>query len=45
MSQFWQFRHRKPHPEVAIEKTLVLGRKWNRGFFSIGSSWNEQGLP
>ena len=37
MSQFWQFKQRKPQPVAAKEKAAVPGRKWNSGFFSIGS--------
>src|SRR5664280_3606546 len=43
--QFWQLRQRKTQPEVAREKVGLPGRKWNRGFFSTGSTWNVQGLP
>src|SRR5208283_4896333 len=45
ISQFWQLRQRKTQPEVAIEKVRLLGRKWNKGFFSTGSTWNVQGSP
>ena len=30
---------------VAIENALVPGRKWKRGFFSIGSMCTAQGFP
>ena len=44
MSQFWQFRQRKPQPVAAMEKMLVPGKKWNSGFFSMGSTWNAQAI-
>ncbi|OGD24496.1 MAG: hypothetical protein A2Y56_06555 [Candidatus Aminicenantes bacterium RBG_13_63_10] len=36
--QFWQNPQRKLQPTVAREKDSVPGRKWNRGFFSMGST-------
>ncbi|OQA46759.1 MAG: hypothetical protein BWY52_00599 [Chloroflexi bacterium ADurb.Bin325] len=38
ISQFWQNAQRKLQPGVAIENAVVPGRKWNRGFFSMGST-------
>jgi hypothetical protein len=35
--QFWQNRHPRLHPAVPNESTLVPGRNWFSGFFSIGS--------
>ena len=35
--QFWQNAQRKLHPAAATERLVVPGRKWNSGFFSIGS--------
>ena len=26
-------------------KAAALGRKWKKGFFSIGSTWTAHGLP
>ena len=37
MSQFWQNLHARLQPAVPKESTGVPGRKWFRGFFSIGS--------
>ena len=37
MSQFWQNRQPRLHPAVPKDSTLVPGRKWFSGFFSIGS--------
>jgi len=37
ISQFWQFLQCKLQPTVAIESILEPGKKWNKGFFSIGS--------
>ena len=45
MVQFWQLRHARLHPAVAIEKAVVPGRKWYRGFFSTGSVFTAHGLP
>jgi hypothetical protein len=41
--QFWQNLQYMLHPTVAIDSALVPGRKWKRGFFSIGSLLIEQG--
>jgi hypothetical protein len=38
MSQFWQNLQVKLHPEVPKDSTGVPGRKWLRGFFSMGST-------
>src|ERR1700738_2964994 len=38
MSQFWQKRQPRLQPAVPKERTLVPGRKWLSGFFSIGST-------
>ena len=38
MSQFWQKRQARLQPAVPKESTGVPGRKWSRGFFSIGST-------
>jgi hypothetical protein len=35
--QFWQNLQLRTHPAVAIEKAVVPGKKWKKGFFSIGS--------
>src|SRR5438046_6100642 len=40
MSQFWQNRQPRLHPAVPNDSTLVPGRKWFSGFFSIGSTQN-----
>ena len=45
MSQFWQKRQPRLHPAVPNESTLVPGRKWLRGFFSIGSTQNPLERP
>jgi len=37
MSQFWQNLHARLQPAVPKERTGVPGRKWARGFFSMGS--------
>src|SRR5580704_5627097 len=37
MSQFWQKKQPMLQPAVPMEKTRVPGRKWFRGFFSMGS--------
>ena len=37
ISQFWQKRHPRLQPAVPKERTGEPGRKWFRGFFSIGS--------
>ena len=38
MSQFWQKWQGKLQPAVAMEKARLPGRKWNSGFFSMGST-------
>src|SRR5919197_6764254 len=38
MSQFWQNLHARLQPAVPNESTELPGRKWFRGFFSIGST-------
>src|SRR5215210_659284 len=38
MSQFWQNLHARLQPAVPKESTAEPGRKWLRGFFSIGST-------
>jgi len=38
ISQFWQNLQARLHPAVPKEKTLLPGRKWFRGFFSMGST-------
>jgi hypothetical protein len=35
--QFWQNLQARLQPAVPKDRTLVPGRKWLRGFFSIGS--------
>jgi hypothetical protein len=42
IDQFWQNLHLELQPLAAIEKALVPGKKWNRGFFSIGSICKAQ---
>ena len=37
ISQFWQNLQAKLQPAVPNDSTEVPGRKWLRGFFSIGS--------
>src|SRR4029450_13299529 len=37
IDQFWQNWQPRLHPAVPKESTLVPGRKWLSGFFSIGS--------
>jgi len=36
--QFWQKRHPRLQPAVPKDSTLVPGRKWFKGFFSMGST-------
>ncbi len=43
MSQFWQKKQPMLQPAVPMEKTLVPGRKWLSGFFSMGSIWMAAG--
>jgi hypothetical protein len=38
MSAFWQNRHLKLQPTVAMEKDRLPGIRWKIGFFSMGSS-------
>ena len=45
MSQFWQKRQARLHPAVPKESTEVPGRKWLRGFFSMGSTQNPLERP
>ena len=37
MSQFWQNLHARLQPAVPKDSMGVPGKKWFRGFFSIGS--------
>ena len=45
MSQFWQKRHARLHPAVPNDSTADPGRKWFRGFFSIGSTQKPLDRP
>ena len=45
MSQFWQNRQARLQPAVPKERTDVPGRKWFRGFFSIGSTQKPLDRP
>jgi hypothetical protein len=45
ISQFWQKRQPKLQPAVPKDKTGVPGKKWARGFFSMGSTQNPLDLP
>ena len=45
ISQFWQCRHLKLHPRVAMEKVRLPGRKWYKGFFSMGSTFCAAAAP
>jgi hypothetical protein len=45
MSQFWQNSQAKLQPKVPMEKLVLPGRKWNMGFFSMGSMFTAHGLP
>jgi hypothetical protein len=38
MSQFWQKAQVRLQPAVPKDSTGVPGRKWFRGFFSMGST-------
>ena len=42
MSQFWHILQLTLQPAVATENARLPGRKWNRGFFSMGSTWAAQ---
>ena len=42
ISQFWHILQLTLQPAVAIEKASEPGAKWNRGFFSMGSTWALQ---
>ena len=39
MSQFWHILQLTLQPAVSTEKAKAPGRKWNSGFFSMGSTW------
>jgi hypothetical protein len=39
ISQFWQNLQKTLQPAVAMEKARLEGKKWNNGFFSMGSMW------
>jgi hypothetical protein len=45
MSQFWQKRQARLHPAVPKDNTEVPGKKWLRGFFSMGSTQNPEERP
>src|SRR5438445_8196455 len=45
MSQFWQNRHARLQPAVPNDSTDDPGRKWFRGFFSMGSTQNPLDRP
>src|SRR3954470_3445663 len=45
MSQFWQKRQARLQPAVPNDKTELPGRKWSRGFFSMGSTQNPLDRP
>src|SRR3954453_18965092 len=45
MSQFWQNLQARLQPAVPKESTGVPGRKWFRGFFSIGSTQKPLDRP
>ena len=45
MSQFWQNLHVRLQPAVPNERTGVPGRKWFKGFFSIGSTQKPEERP
>jgi hypothetical protein len=45
MSQFWQNLQVRLQPAVPKERTGLPGRKWLRGFFSIGSTQNPDERP
>jgi hypothetical protein len=45
MFQFWQNLQLKLQPAVPNDSTAVPGRKWFKGFFSIGSRQNPDDRP
>jgi len=45
MLQFWQWLQEKLHPTLPKEYESVPGRKWYKGFFSIGSTASDDTLP
>ena len=45
MSQFWQKRQARLQPAVPNDRTDEPGRKWFRGFFSIGSTQKPLDRP
>jgi hypothetical protein len=45
MSQFWQNLQVRLQPAVPKESTEVPGRKWLRGFFSMGSRQKPDDRP
>ena len=45
MLQFWQKRQPRLQPAVPKESTPEPGRKWLRGFFSMGSMQNPEARP
>jgi hypothetical protein len=45
MSQFWQNLHMRLQPAVPKLKTRDPGRKWLRGFFSMGSMQKPDDRP
>ena len=38
ISQFWQNLQFTLQPPVAMENAIAPGRKWKKGFFSMGST-------
>lgn len=42
---FWHQGHLRLHPAVATERLSVPGRKWKRGFFSMGSVARLVSMP
>ncbi len=45
ISQFWQNLQARLQPAVPKDSTEVPGRKWFRGFFSIGSMQKPEDRP
>ena len=45
MSQFWQNLQARLQPAVPKEKTLLPGKKWLSGYFSIGSMQKPELRP